>query len=434
MMAMPDWATLRKTKPLNFARIGMMSDPYFQSLFADRIGGADYGKGSEIYKFEKIKRAKRKALADYPDRELLDFGIGENDEMAAPMVRERMSAEINLSENRGYADNGVPEFKAAAARFMKRFAGVDLDAQSEINHCIGSKTALSMLPACFINPGDVTLMTVPGYPVAGTHTKYYGGEVHRLPLLEENQFFPDLAGIPEDVLERTKLLVINYPNSPTGKVATREFFQSVVAHAKQHNYVVVQDAAHMVLTYEGGPLSFLSVPGAKDVGVEIHSLSKGFDMIGWRIGWVCGNAKIVQAFSDVKDNCDSGQFIAIQKAAAAALDDQSIPAAVNAKYKRRLEKLVAMLTRCGFQCSMPGGTYFLYAKAPNRGPGGVVFENGEAASQLLITEQSICTVPWDDAGHFLRFSVTYEAADESAEDALMAETEKRLQSMQLAWD
>ena len=411
-----------------------MSDPYFQQLFADRIGGAKYGKGTEIYKFEKIKRAKRQALADYPDRKLLDFGIGENDEMAPALVRERMAAEINLSENRGYADNGISEFKVAAARFMKRFAGVDLDEQSEINHCIGSKTALSMMPACFINPGDVCLMTVPGYPVAGTHTKYYGGEVHCLPLLEENGFFPDLDGIPADVLERTKQLVLNYPNSPTGKVATREFYESVIAHAKKHNYVVVQDAAHLVLTYDGQPLSFLSIPGAKDVGVEIHSLSKGFDMIGWRIGWVCGNAKIVQAFSDVKDNCDSGQFIAIQKAAAAALDDESIPAAINAKYKRRLEKLVAMLTRCGFQCSMPGGTYFLYAKSPSRQRDGVTFENGEAAGQRLITEQSICTVPWDDAGNFLRFSVTYEAADEAAEDAMMAETEKRLQAMQLVWD
>ncbi len=351
--------------------------------------------------------------------------------MAPAAVREKMGQEINLPENRGYADNGIAEFKSAAANFMKRSLGVELDAETEVNHCIGSKTALSMLPACFINPGDVTLMTVPGYPVAGTHTAYYGGEVHKLPLLEENNFFPDLDSIPADVLERTKILVLNYPNSPTGKTATREFFEKVVAHAKANNYIVVQDAAHIVLSFDAEPLSFLSIPGAKDVGVEVHSLSKGFDMIGWRIGWVCGNAKIVQAFSDVKDNCDSGQFIAVQKAAAAALDDDSIPKAVNAKYKRRLEKLVAMLTRCGFQCSMPGGTYFLYARSPVGVEGGPDFENGEAASQYLITEQSICTVPWDDAGNFLRFSVTFEAADEAAEDALMAETESRLKTIQL---
>lgn len=130
-----------------------MSTPYFQELFADRIGGASYGTGTEIYKFEKIKRAKRKSLADFPDRQLLDFGIGENDSMAPANVRERMAAEINRPENRGYADNGIPEFKEAVARFIRREFQVELDASSEINHCIGSKTALAMLPACFINPG-----------------------------------------------------------------------------------------------------------------------------------------------------------------------------------------------------------------------------------------------------------------------------------------
>ncbi|TWT33006.1 LL-diaminopimelate aminotransferase [Blastopirellula retiformator] len=408
-----------------------MSDPYFQQLFADRIGGANYGKGTEIYKFEKIKRAKRKALADHPERKLIDFGIGENDEMAPESVRQVMAAEINKTENRGYADNGVATFKEAVARFMQRMFGVTLDPATEVNHCIGSKTALAMMPACFINPGDVTLMTVPGYPVAGTHTRYYGGEVFRLPLLAENDFFPDFDKIPEDVLRRTKLLVINYPNSPTGKVATKEFYAKVVEFAKKHNIVVIQDAAHTVLTFEGEPLSFLSVPGAKDVGVEIHSLSKGFDMIGWRIGWVCGNPLLVQAFSDVKDNCDSGQFIAIQNAAAAALDDESIPGRTKAKYERRLKKLVEMLKRCGFECEMPGGTYFLYAKSPKGIAGGPKFDSGEAASQYLITEHSICTVPWDDAGAFLRFSVTYVAADEAAEDALMAETESRLKEIQL---
>jgi len=407
----------------------MSAYPWFQSLFADRIGGANYGKGTEIYKFEKIKRAKRKALADYPNRQLLDFGIGENDDMAPPLVREALKREVDRPENRGYADNGIPAFKEAVARFMQRTFGVTLDPATEINHCIGSKPALAMISACFINPGDVTLMTVPGYPVAGTHTKYYGGEVHRLPLLPQNGYYPDLDGIPADVRKRAKLLVINYPNSPTGRVATREFYEKVVAFARANDVVVVQDAAHTVLTYEGAPLSFLSVPGAKDVGIEIHSLSKGFDMIGWRIGWFCGHKTLVQALADVKDNSDSGQFIAIQKAAAAALDDTSIPPRTKAKYERRLQKLVATLKRCGFTCEMPGGTYFLYTPAPKGTAGGLTFENAEAASQHLIRDYSIVTVPWDDAGPHLRFSVTYEAADERAEDALMAAAEERLKQI-----
>jgi LL-diaminopimelate aminotransferase len=407
-----------------------MSDPYFQKLFAERIGGAGYGKGTEIYKFEKIKRAKRKALADFPQRKLLDFGIGENDGTADESVRRRMAAEINCPENRGYADNGIPAFKEAVARYMGREFGVTLDPATEVNHCIGSKTALAMLPACFINPGDVTLMTVPGYPVAGTHTKYYGGEVYRLPLLRENGFYPDLASIPADIRRRAKLLVINYPNSPTGRTATIDFFRRVIDFARENEIVVVQDAAHIVLSYEGPALSFLQVPGGREVGVEIHSLSKGWNMIGWRLGWVCGNERIVRAFADVKDNCDSGQFIAIQKSAVTALDDPEIPRQTRQKYHRRLVKLVETLRRCGFEAQVPGGTYFLYVRSPKGVAGGPEFPTAEAASQYLITEHSICTVPWDDAGPHLRWSVTYEAADEAAEDALMAETEARLKQIQ----
>src|SRR6516225_2501479 len=295
------------------------ADPWFQSLFAERIGGAGYGKGTEIYKFEKIKRAKRAVLKAHPERQLLDFGIGENDDMADPLVREVAKREIDKLENRGYADNGIAAFKEAAAGFMKKVFNVALDPVAEINHAIGSKPALAMIPAVFINPGDVTLMTVPGYPVAGTHTKYYGGEVYNLPLREENRFYPDLGSIPAEVRRRAKVLVINYPNSPTGAIATRDFYRQVIDFARTHQIVVVQDAAHLLLTYDGPPLSFLQVEGAKEVGVEVHSMSKGFNMIGWRMGFVAGHAKIVQAFADVKDNCDSGQFMAIQKAAAVAL-------------------------------------------------------------------------------------------------------------------
>jgi LL-diaminopimelate aminotransferase len=390
-------------------------DPWFQDRFAQRIGGSQYGKGNEIYKFELIKRAKRKAIADHPERRMLDFGIGENDEMAPESVRAVMRREIDRPENRGYADNGIAAYKEAAAAFMAREFGVSLDPEKEVNHCIGSKTAYAMLPAAFIDPGDVTLMTVPGYPVAGTATRWFGGVVHRLPLVPENDFFPDLDGIPADVLARTKMMVLCYPNSPTGKTATRAFYEKVVDFAMRHRIIVVQDAAHIMLSYDDEPLSFLSVDGAKEVGVEVHSMSKGFHMIGWRLGWVCGHEKIVRAFADVKDNCDSGQFMAIQKAGAAALADPTIP--------RRLRAV-------GFECEMPGGTYFLYTKGP-RGAGDRVFATAQEASQFLIHDLSISTVPWDDCGAFLRFSVTYEADDESAEDDLMAETHARLSRARL---
>ncbi|MGI5831673.1 MAG: LL-diaminopimelate aminotransferase [Thermoguttaceae bacterium] len=403
-----------------------MGAPYFQKLFAERIGGIHYGTGTDVYKFEKIKRAKRKALADFPERHLLDFGIGENDEMADPMVRETMAVEIHKLENRGYADNGCIEYKEAIARFMLRRFGVHLDPVTEINHSIGTKSALAMIPLVFINPGDITLMTVPGYPVAGTHTRYCGGSVYRLPLLAENDFYPDLDSIPGDVLAKTKLLVLNYPNSPTGQLGTPEFFEKVVDFAHKNDLVVVQDAAHVMFSYRQKPMSFLEIDGAKEVGIEVHSMSKGWNMIGWRLGWFCGNPLIVRALADVKDNSDSGQFLAIQKSAVKALDEDRIPDEASAKYFRRLRKLVASLNKFGFNCEVPGGTYFLYTQTPKGLKSGRRFANAEEASQFLITEQSVCTVPWDDAGSFLRWSVTYLVDGQSGEDALMTELEERL--------
>ena len=410
-----------------------MSDPYFQTMFADRIGGERYGKTTDLYQFEKIKRAKRAAIADFPDRPLLDFGIGENDEMAHVSVREVLRAEVGRPENRGYADNGIAAYQGAAAAYLQREFGVAVDPATEVNHCIGSKSALAMLPAAFINPGDITLMTVPGYPVAGTHTRYYGGRVWNLPLVEENTFRPDLDAIPDDVRAKAKLLVLNYPNSPTGALADEPFYAKVVEFARRNRVVVIQDAAHIVLTFGRKPLSFLSIDGAKEVGVEIHSMSKGFDMIGWRLGFVAGHPLIVRAFADVKDNSDSGQFIAIQKAAAAALADPALPAAVRARYERRLGKLVATLGELGFRAEMPGGTYFLYVRSPRSVEGGPAFATAEDASQFLIRERSICTVPWDDAGPYLRFSVTYQAPTEADEDALMAELKRRSSKDRFVW-
>ncbi|HZN66921.1 MAG TPA: aminotransferase class I/II-fold pyridoxal phosphate-dependent enzyme, partial [Tepidisphaeraceae bacterium] len=299
----------------------MSDDPYIQNLFAERIGGKQYGKGTEIYKFEKIKRAKRAALQANPGAELIDMGVGEPDEMAFPECVEALAQAARKPANRGYADNGADLYKQAAARWMKNVCGVEgIHPESQVVHSIGSKAALSILPNCFINPGDVALMTTPGYPVFGTHAKYLGGEVHNLPLLEKNSFLPDLGSVPADKLKRAKTLVINYPNNPTGASATPQFFADVVAFARRHNLIVIHDAAYAALVFEGRPLSFLATPGAMDVGVELHSMSKGFNMTGWRLGFVAGNPLIVKAYADVKDNSDSGQFLAIQQACAYALE------------------------------------------------------------------------------------------------------------------
>src|SRR5437868_8586999 len=206
-----------------------MTESYIQNLFAERIGGKRYGKSTAIYKFEKIKRAKRAAMAAHPGGEIIDMGVGEPDEMAFPEIVEKLHEEARKPENRGYADNGDGALKEAAARYLDRVCGVKgINPETEVIHSIGSKAALSILPGALINPGDYVLMTTPGYPVFGTHAKYYGGLVHNLPLTEANQFLPDLNSVPADVLQKAKVLVLNYPNNPTGASATPEFFSKFV--------------------------------------------------------------------------------------------------------------------------------------------------------------------------------------------------------------
>lgn len=406
----------------------MSQETYIQQLFAERIGGANYGKGTAIYKFEKIKRAKAAAKKEHPEVELIDMGVGEPDEMADSGIVAKLAEEAAKPENRGYADNGIAEFKEAAAAYLANVFNVEgIDADTEVVHSIGSKPALAMLPACFINPGDVTIMTVPGYPVLGTHTKYLGGEVYNIKLTKENNFLPDLEAIPAEISARAKLLYLNYPNNPTGASATKEFFEKVVAYAQKHDIVVVHDAPYAALTYDGQkPLSFLSTPGAKEVGVELHSLSKSYNMTGWRIGFVAGNPLVVKAFSDVKDNNDSGQFIAIQKAAAWGLEHPEITEKIAEKYSRRHDMLVGALNEVGFKAEKPRGSFFLYVEAPKGIKGGQRFETAEDFSQYLIREKLISTVPWDDAGTFVRFSVTFIADGIEAERRVIDEIKSRL--------
>jgi LL-diaminopimelate aminotransferase len=408
-----------------------MSESYIQGLFAERIGGSQYGKSQAIYKFEKIKRAKRAAMAANPGAEIIDLGVGEPDEMAFPDVVDKLCAEARKPENRGYADNGDAVLKAAAARYLERVCGVPgINPETEIVHSIGSKAALSILPAVLINPGDYVLMTVPGYPVFGTHAKYLGGRVHNLPLTEASRFLPDLESVPPDVLKQAKVLVLNYPNNPTGASATPEFFTAVVAFAKKHKLVVIHDAAYAALVFEGRPLSFLATPGAKEVGVELHSASKSFNMTGWRCGFVTGNELLVRAYGDVKDNTDSGQFLAIQHATAHGLDHPEITEKIAAKYSRRMDALVAVLTKAGFNARKPRGSFFLYVKAPkaavSKTGARTDFRSAEEISQWLITEKLISTVPWDDVGAYLRFSVTFAAPTVTDEARIVGTIAERL--------
>ncbi|MCK5835499.1 MAG: LL-diaminopimelate aminotransferase [Lentisphaeria bacterium] len=406
-----------------------MTEHYIQGLFASRIGGEQFGKDTAIYKFEKIKRAKKAAMEANPDIALIDMGVGEPDDKAFPEVVAALAEEANKLENRFYSDNGIGEFNEAVTRYMKSLYKVEVDPATEVCHSIGSKSALAILPSCFINPGDITIMTIPGYPVLGTWTKFFGGEVVNLPLTKENSFFPDLDSLTADQKKRAKLLYLNYPNNPTGAVATEEQFAKAIKFAKENDIIIVSDAAYASLNFKGAPLSILAVDGGKDVAIELHSMSKGFNMTGWRLGWACGNPLAMKAFMNNKDNCDSGQFMAIQKASVKALDNQAeITPKISAKYERRLNFLAEALQELGFDAKTPEGSFYLYVEIPKGTESGQTFESGEAFSQWMIKEKMISTVPWDDAGAYVRFSATFSAPTIAEETAVLTEVKNRLAS------
>lgn len=406
---------------------------FFDDKIAERLGGMNFGKSTQIYKFELIKRAKAAAKIAYPDVPIIDMGVGEPDWPADPIVVETLAQEAGKPENRWYADNGIPEFQHAAAHYLQKVYGLHIENPTEtIIHGIGSKPILALLPICFINPGDIFLTTVPGYPVSATYTKYLGGDVVNLPLLESNSFLPDLDSISPSILKKSKALYLNYPNNPTGAVATTEFFKRVVDFAHRNGIVVIHDAPYSALTYDGyKPLSFLSVDGAMDLGIEVHSLSKAFNMTGWRIGFICGNSKAVKAYATVKDNTDSGQFRAIQKAAIEAFNHLEITQATVKKYSRRFDFLVHALCELGFKAKKPKGSFYCYVPAPIGTERGDTFKTASEFSDFLIRSALISTVPWDDAGSYIRFSVTFEADSIEQEKEVIQEMQNRIKKLNL---
>ena len=402
-------------------------------VIAARLGGRAFGSDTTVYKFEAIKRAKAAAVAANPTVELIDLGVGEPDRPADSGVVAALGREAGRSENRFYADNGIDEFQHAAAAYLKAVYGVTVPAAtSRIVHGSGSKPILAMLPLCFVDPGDIVLTTVPGYPVIATHTRYLGGEVHPLPLIAEAGYHPDLEGIPSAVLARSKLLYLNYPNNPTGAVATEDLYQRVIGFATRHGIVVVVDAAYGALVFDRKPLSILQLPGAWDVAVEVHSLSKAFNMTGWRLGFAVGNPRFISAFATVKDNTDSGQFRAIQKAGIYALEHPQLTVATRDRYARRLRALVGELRSAGFAAEMPGGSFFCYCKAPVAA-GDTRFASALDFTTYLIEHSLISAVPWDDAGACVRFSATFEARDEADEQRVIAEVGRRLRDLRLTF-
>jgi len=316
------------------------------------------------YLFAKLDEAKAKKVAEGVD--VIDMGVGDPDLPTPSAIVEAMKRAVEKPEHHKYPTyNGMLAFREAVARWYKKRFGVELNPEGEVVALIGSKEGIAHLPFAFVEEGDVVLVPDPGYPVYHSATVLAGGTPYHVPLKEENGFFPDLADVPEDILRKTKIMFLNYPNNPTSAFATKDKFRTVIEAAKEYGFVVAHDAAYSEIYFEEPPSSILEVDGAKDVAIEFHSLSKTFNMTGWRIGMASGNAEILAALLKVKTNIDSGVFQAIQEAAIYALDNEPELDRIREIYRRRVDIFVEGLEKAGFSVEKPKATFYVWFKTPD---------------------------------------------------------------------
>lgn len=330
-----------------------------QDFIAERL------KQLPPYLFVQIDQKKRQAIAQGKD--IINLGVGDPDLPTPKFIIDRMAQAINDPANHRYPfELGVPEFRQQAANWMKIRFALDLDPQKNIITLIGTKEGIAHLPLAVVNPGDVVLVPQPGYPVYQSASMFAGADIHHMPLLEKNNYLPDLQAIPIQIRQRAKLMYLNYPNNPTSAVATEDFYRQAVKFAKEHQIVIAQDAAYIETYFDQRPISILNIPGALDIAIEFHSLSKTFNMTGWRIGLAVGNAQLVAALGKVKQNVDSGQFNAIQWAGCEALahaDHVQIKAMLDI-YRQRRDALVEGLTSAGLKVASPSATFYLWGQCP----------------------------------------------------------------------
>jgi LL-diaminopimelate aminotransferase len=316
------------------------------------------------YLFAEIDRLKREVAARGVD--LISLGIGDPDLPTPAFVVERLCAAARNPANHRYPDyEGLPAFRAAAADWMRTRYGVSLDPETEVVALIGSKEGIANMAVAFVDPDDVVLVPDPGYPVYHVGAAFNGGVTYRLPLRRANGFLPDLDAIPTEVARRAKLLWLNYPNNPTGAVAPRAFFEQAIRFCERHGVILCHDAAYAEIYYGERPPSVLALPGGREVAIEFHSLSKTFNMTGWRIGFAAGHPELIAGLGKVKTNVDSGVFQAVQEAAIAALTgDPGFVEGLRATYRERRDALVAGLAAVGLPCEPPAGTFYVWVPVP----------------------------------------------------------------------
>jgi len=314
------------------------------------------------YLFVEIDRAKKKALEE--GRDIIDLGVGDPDRPTPRFIIDALhKASRNPATHKYALDRGLPELRAGIQKWYKARFGVTLDPDSEILPLIGSKEGIAHIPLAFINQGDIGLVPEPCYPAYNSGIIFAGGEPYQLPLLKKNSFLPDIRHIKHSVLNRARLLFLNYPNNPTAAVCDKSFFKDAVKFAQKHNIIVCHDAAYSEISFDGLKVpSFLEIEGAKNVGVEFHSFSKIFNMTGWRLGFVCGNSRVIEALRKVKSNIDSGVFNAIQIAGIEALKRiEKVTSSATKLYEKRRNVFIRGLNKIGWETQSPRATFYVWA-------------------------------------------------------------------------
>ncbi len=365
---------------------------------------AERVKNLPPYLFAAIDSMKQEALSRGVD--LIDLSIGDPDIPTPGHIIKSMKQAVARPVNHRYPSyEGMFSFREAVAAWYKRRFRVALDPKSEVLSLIGSKEGIGHIPLAFVNPGDVVLVPSPGYPVYPVGTLFAEGKSHLMPLIEKNNFLPDFSAIPQSVLKKAKLLFINYPNNPTSAVAGKKFYEKVVDLAERHNIIVCHDAAYSEIYYDGKrPISFMQVEGAKDVGIEFHSLSKTYNMTGWRIGFAVGKKEVIAGLGKIKTNLDSGVFQAIQEASITALQtEEPTLSKIRDIYQERRDALYSGLKKLGFHAIKPRATFYLWTKVP-RG-----FDSSGFVSHLL-EKAGVLGTPGNGFGKpgegYIRFALT----------------------------
>jgi len=357
------------------------------------------------YLFAEIDKKKKAALA--AGRDVINLGVGDPDRPTPPSIIKSLQHHVENPAFHQYAlDQGAPELRQSIARFCKARYGLDLDPNSEILPLIGSKEGIAHFPLAVLNPGDISLVPDPCYPVYRSSSMFAGADVYTMPLEPSLGFRPDLDSIPADVYNRARLMFLNYPNNPTGGTADLPFFEKVVGLANSHNLVIAQDAAYNEMYFDKAAPSLLQVPGAKDVAIEFHSLSKTFNMTGWRVGFAIGGAPLIAALGQVKANCDSGIFTAIQFAGKTALDEyETLTPPIRALYKERRDAFVSSLKKIGWDVPTPEATFYVWIPCP------AGYTSTELCGRLL-DEADVVTTPGLGFGHtadnYIRAALTVE--------------------------